>query len=416
MPITFDRLTDLTDVTGTPATGVAPVYGGSNFALTAIYTAAEVDTLLTGYATTASIAGKADALNATLSGTTYFVDGSDNTTASVDCDTGVATFAGLNTTPLPAANLTGSIADARLSANVPLKDAANTLSANAAASTPALSVTGTPFAGTGTTSLPLVYIKPSGATASTTLSTAGTYLGVNGTGTSDLCNFMLNGTSRMNITSTGIVNFGPNCKWDGSTNNFYAFILTSSFWRPASGGTTLNFQVPGNISTANNDFCTVTGTTTASTGTTGSGFYVNLTNSTTGTAGFTLIKANYSGSGTGSGTKLLMDLQVAGSSLFKVDNAGLATAASLNLGGATVTDILTATATLDFAAADPSDLTITVTGAALGDAVSIGAQHGSVGSNNVFYGWVSAADTVTIRKTGSADPASGTFRAVVWKF
>lgn len=91
-------------------------------------------------------------------------------------------------------------------------------------------------------------------------------------------------------------------------------------------------------------------------------------------------------------------------------------ATTLNLGTSTLDNIITATATLDFAAADPSDLTITVTGAALGDAVTIGTQHGSVGSNNVFHAWVSAADTVTIRKTGSADPASGTFRAVVWKF
>ena len=41
------------------------------------------------------------------------------------------------------------------------------------ASTPALSVTGQPYAGTGTTSFPLVYINDSNATASTTLNTAG---------------------------------------------------------------------------------------------------------------------------------------------------------------------------------------------------------------------------------------------------
>lgn len=96
---------------------------------------------------------------------------------------------------------------------------------------------------------------------------------------------------------------------------------------------------------------------------------------------------------------------------------------TVNIGtGTTITKVLSATATLDFAnqaAIGCNDLTITVTGAALGDTVSIGAPNASVPSaTSYFFGWVSAADTVTVRfcTLVSGDPASGTFRATVTKF
>ncbi len=72
-----------------------------------------------------------------------------------------------------------------------------------AASTPGVTVSGVPFAGTGTTSFPQVYINVSGATASTTLNTAGTALGVNGHGAIDLVNFLEDGTSQFKVNSTG---------------------------------------------------------------------------------------------------------------------------------------------------------------------------------------------------------------------
>lgn len=57
---------------------------------------------------------------------------------------------------------------------------ANIFSANGAASTPALSLTGTILTGqTGTTNFPHFYIQPTGTTAATTLSTAGTAFGAN---------------------------------------------------------------------------------------------------------------------------------------------------------------------------------------------------------------------------------------------
>ena len=129
---------------------------------------------------------------------------------SVGTLTGGATGAGF-TVALSTSTITGTLADARLSANVPLKDAANTFTAeninskSGAASVTAMKFTGVPFAGTGTTSFPLVYINDANATASTTLNTAGTYLGVNGDGTQDLMNLMKDGVSKMSLSNEGIV-------------------------------------------------------------------------------------------------------------------------------------------------------------------------------------------------------------------
>ena len=89
-------------------------------------------------------------------------------------------------------------------------------------------------------------------------------------------------------------------------------------------------------------------------------------------------------------------------------------------GGATVTKILSATATLNFdlTALTVEDLTITVTGAADGDVVTIGVPNGSVTASVQYSAWVSAADTVTVRARTSAageNPASGTFRATIFR-
>ena len=124
---------------------------------------------------------------------------------------------GTNITGMNASNISsGTLADARLSANVPLKDAANTftaantISTAGATSLPAMKFSGVPFAGTGTTSFPLVYINDANATASTTLNTAGTYFGVNGDGTQDLMNLLKDGTSQFKVTSTGNVTAANN--------------------------------------------------------------------------------------------------------------------------------------------------------------------------------------------------------------
>lgn len=91
---------------------------------------------------------------------------------------------------------------------------------------------------------------------------------------------------------------------------------------------------------------------------------------------------------------------------------------AIGSGGAAISKVLTGTATLDFdlTAVTVYDLTITVTGAAVGDVVIIGVPNGSVTTSAQFTGWVSATNTVTIRCRTSAtgeNPASGTFRATV---
>jgi len=61
-----------------------------------------------------------------------------------------------------------------------------------------------------------------------------------------------------------------------------------------------------------------------------------------------------------------------------------------------------------------------VTGAADGDAVSLGVPNAAVNANSSFTAWVSAANTVTVRfnnySSSSIDPASGTFRVSVIKY
>lgn len=82
------------------------------------------------------------------------------------------------------------------------------------------------------------------------------------------------------------------------------------------------------------------------------------------------------------------------------------------------TDVFTQTATIDFPAitgAAVADSSVTVTGAAVGDTVLLGVPNGSMTATAVFFAWVSAANTVTIRYSpkGSEDPASGVFRVTV---
>lgn len=78
---------------------------------------------------------------------------------------------------------------------------------------------------------------------------------------------------------------------------------------------------------------------------------------------------------------------------------------------------LTATATLDFpsiAAQTCAELTITVTGAAVGSAVSVG-PPAALEAGLSATGYVSATSTVTVRlcnvTTGAIDPAAATWRA-----
>lgn len=90
----------------------------------------------------------------------------------------------------------------------------------------------------------------------------------------------------------------------------------------------------------------------------------------------------------------------------------------------TLAKTLTATASLDFnstAASSSSELTMTLTGAADGDAVSLGIPGAAVMPNSSFTAWVSAANTITIRfcnndAANPQNPASGTFRISLIKY
>lgn len=83
--------------------------------------------------------------------------------------------------------------------------------------------------------------------------------------------------------------------------------------------------------------------------------------------------------------------------------------------------LLTNTAILDFGntlAQQSSDLTITVTGAALNDYVIVAPAFGSVVSNSSYSAFVSATNTVTVRfnnySSGAQDPPSGSFKVLVF--
>lgn len=85
--------------------------------------------------------------------------------------------------------------------------------------------------------------------------------------------------------------------------------------------------------------------------------------------------------------------------------------------------ILFNSATLNFPSVDAgssAELTITVSGAVAGDCVALGVPSGVLPSNGVFTATVSSSNTVSVRFTntdlvGSLDPASGLFKACVFK-
>jgi hypothetical protein len=102
-------------------------------------------------------------------------------------------------------------------------------------------------------------------------------------------------------------------------------------------------------------------------------------------------------------------------------NANLEGTVKIGAGGTPLTNVLGATATLDFPSTSTyEDLTVTVTGAAVGDVVSVGVPNDCMFSHAFYFGWVSATDTVTVRFLvtggGPHDPPSSTFKVLVTKF
>ena len=114
---------------------------------------------------------------------------------------------------------------------------ANVNSTAGAASLPAMKFSGVPFAGTGTTSFPLVYINDANATASTTLNTAGTYLGINIDGTQDGINVLKDGVSKFKVDSAGkitstsdriLLGNGGFIYWDGTNWGVYTQTVSNA--------------------------------------------------------------------------------------------------------------------------------------------------------------------------------------------
>jgi hypothetical protein len=143
-------------------------------------------------------------------------------------------------------------------------------------------------------------------------------------------------------------------------------------------------------------------------------------------AGSIVAQAEGTFSATSNATSLLFQTgssEVATTKL-TISSAGAATfTGTVAIGSGTpIAKVLSATDTLDFgntATLTSTDLTITVTGAAVGDSVAIGLPA-APDANGCFTGWVSAANTVTVRfnnySAGSIDPASATYRATVTQF
>lgn len=105
-----------------------------------------------------------------------------------------------------------------------------------------------------------------------------------------------------------------------------------------------------------------------------------------------------------------------------VDGAGGNTSGLMINSGTPILGVLSNSATLDFGsilAAASADLTITVTGAAVGDTVSLGTPA-APDASITYTAFVSAADTVTVRSHNvggiAVDQASGSFRVCVMKF
>jgi hypothetical protein len=115
-----------------------------------------------------------------------------------------------------------------------------------AASLSAETFTGTPFAGTGTTSFPLVYLNTAGTAAVTTFATAGTMFGMNApAGIGNLVNFAVNGTSVFNINNIGSINSNGSASFtSGSVSlsgaNGLIFSTRARILSPADGQ--LTFQ------------------------------------------------------------------------------------------------------------------------------------------------------------------------------
>jgi len=139
--------------------------------------------------------------------------------------------------------------------------------------------------------------------------------------------------------------------WSGNVYTVQPSALGSGVVRPIRFGNTYYFQsntpagtgtpklsIFGSGNTSAN-FLDVTGPTL--TGSSGTQYFVNQTGTLnqTGTAGYTAWFMNMTETGTGSGTKMLVDLQTGSSSKFSVTNTGVTTVAAVGTGAGSVVSV-----------------------------------------------------------------------------
>ena len=234
---------------------------GDAFEQVTIYTRAEADsTFADASATTTALNAKLANTSDSFSGTLSFIDGGDNTTASINSTTGVITGVGSGLTALNGSNIsTGTVAAARLHSSVFLKNT-------------------TPQTHFGQT-----YIG--GGYGTTIVNASSTTAGVN----------VYNSGSASGRSSLGFsVNSVP-----GALYTFASSTISAS--ADIAHLHTATYTNSSGVAVGNS---------------------VEITDSTTGTGGVTALKVNLAGSGTGSGTKRLLDLQKAGTSKVFVTSLG----------------------------------------------------------------------------------------------
>jgi len=111
-----------------------------------------------------------------------------------------------------------------------------------------------------------------------------------------------------------------------------------------------------------------------------------------------------------------------GLSVFNTTDSAVYIRRGTGAGWQQVANEIFATASLNFAstnAQNSSDLTITLTGAVDGDAVSLGVPNAAVNANSCYTAWVSSSGVVTVRfnnySSGAIDPAQATFKVTIIK-
>lgn len=345
---------------------------------------------------------------------------------------------------------------------------AQTLSAASAASTPPLYLTGALLGSgsgaSGTASLPHIFHQPTGVTAATDWSTGankGTIFGANEAAgfTGDLFNLKVDRTTRFRVDGGRgqIYAYGmcglaqPTTTFDVGIDQPYATSFLYFGGRVASIGVQLGGNTGNGISvgylagyhfhstadTRSTIDLSIVRTAAArlglgqSHGTTWTSQFIGPSGAIVGTTingapsnDFTITNAVSTGTGTSTGSIIFATYGTNGASgtaIGTLTERARISSSGLSIGSTTaIAGMPSSVATLDFdlTALTTQDLTVTVTGAAVGDVALPGVPVGSVTTTSAYTAFVSATNTVTIRCTTLAvgeNPASGSFRATVIK-